>query len=134
VDDSDYELISKQIWYVRKCKYTWHALTYPNKDKDTLYMHQLILPNTDKKLVIDHINRNGLDNRRENLRLVPVAHNIHNQAVRTASGHKGVYWFERDKCWVAKITVNYKSKHLGYFPTKEAASEAYNRAAKRYFC
>jgi len=64
---------------------------------------------------VDHINRNRLDNRISNLRVVTRSVNAHNSPSRGKSGVKGVSFKKRDKVWAAYITVNYKTQHLGSF-------------------
>ena len=76
---------------------------------------------------IDHINRDGTDNRWCNLRLATSAQQKMNTTKyrNTRSGLKGVCWFKRDKKWRAYARTNNKQKHLGYFDKKEDAYEAY---------
>jgi hypothetical protein len=83
--------------------------------------------------VIDHINRNGLDNRRANLRPATVAQNAQNSRMRkNRSGYKGV-WFAKDKGrFRTAIWHNNKRIYLGYFNSKIAAALEYDRAAKKY--
>jgi len=83
--------------------------------------------------VVDHINGDPQDNRWENLRLASIAENSRNSRHRTnsASPLKGASFNNRDKRWVAQITVNRKYHHLGMFDTAEEAHEAYKRAAER---
>ena len=73
---------------------------------------------------VDHINRNRLDNRIENLRVVTRSSNIHNSAGRSASGQKGVSAASKGKQWEARIMVNRKPLHLGTYATVEEAAAA----------
>lgn len=86
-------------------------------------------------LWVDHINGDGLDNRRSNLRLCTRQQNTANQAVTTtgASGFRGVRRFRNTTKWQAQIKVNQRSLHLGQFNTPEEAAHAYDAAAWRAF-
>lgn len=82
---------------------------------------------------IDHINRDGHDNRIDNLRPSTRAENAYNRGAdsRNASGYKGViYWRGR---WQTNIRVDGKSMYVGRFSTALEAAEAYNQAARKYF-
>lgn len=82
---------------------------------------------------VDHINRNGIDNRRENLRLATAAENTHNQDKRkSASGLKGAFLHTQTKRWVAKIKVNRKPISLGSYGTPLDAHRAFCIAALKY--
>ena len=83
---------------------------------------------------VDHINGNGLDNTRGNLRLATHAENMANSRKRldNTSGFKGVHWVERKRKWCAQIRFGGKPKHLGLFTSKEAAYAAYCDAAEKY--
>ncbi len=84
--------------------------------------------------VLDHINRNPVDNRIENLREVTHSQNQQNRAQdpRNKSGARGVIWAKHAKKWRAQIRVDRKSIYLGYFDTVEDAACAYIAAAKKY--
>lgn len=87
--------------------------------------------------IIDHANRDKLDNRMSNLRNATKAQNQINAGVSRAntSGYKGVsraFKDGREKCWSAKISKNDKSIHIGMFATAEGAARAYDEAAKKY--
>lgn len=91
------------------------------------YLHRKIMK-APKNLQVDHINGNRLDNRKENLRLCTNGSNNRNKPAK--SGYKGVHFSKTSKQWVAQITKNYKTQHLGLFPTAITAAHAYNKAAK----
>ena len=84
---------------------------------------------------IDHKNGNSLDNRFNNLRLATDSQNTRNQKKRktNTSGFKGVCWYKQTKKWIARIQVNNKLIHLGYYTNKFYAALVYARAAKKYF-
>jgi hypothetical protein len=93
--------------------------------------HRAILGlHTNDGLQVDHINRNGLDNRRENLRLCTNQENQWNRCSRGgASIHKGVNWRPDRNKWRALITAGGKRKHLGLFLSEIEAAQAYDNAA-----
>ena len=96
-------------------------------------MHGLIMPAPDGQFV-DHINGNGLDNRRENLRLVTHQQNSFNQKHHGGSSKfKGVSIDRISGSWRAYITVDGKRKHLGRHGTEIDAAKAYDMAAKEFF-
>lgn len=135
VDDRDWEMLSKHKWYFMPIGYAARGVWDKETKKNYIvYMHRLIMGNPKGKC-IDHINRDQLDNRRENLRICEHKENIRNGKLRSnnKSGHKGVFWDNTRQRWVGRITVNYKDIHLGSFKDKELAAMAYKTAAKKYF-
>ena len=84
---------------------------------------------------IDHIDRNKLNNKIENLRKADVYLNNQNQGDRknNTSGYKGVSWSKQRQQWRATITVKNKHKHIGFFICKEKAYEAYLGARVKYY-
>lgn len=98
-------------------------------------IHRLIMGVTDKDIVVDHINHNGLDNRKSSLRICTSGQNTCNclTSKNNKSGHKGVYWSKERKKWCAQISINNKTKGLGRYDTIEEAIEAREKAAKEYY-
>ena len=98
-------------------------------------MHREVLRIPDH-LLVDHINRNGLDNRKANLRPATAAQNTRNQAKRQdrnfSSKYKGVSRNGGKKLWQAVIHVNCMTMYLGSFHRETQAAKAYDRAARRY--
>jgi len=86
-------------------------------------------------ILVDHINGNGLDNRRANLRLATRSQNAHNKQKtksKTLSRLKGIFFDSRRGKWYARIKINGNSVHLGSFADELAAGRAYDEAAKKY--
>jgi hypothetical protein len=84
---------------------------------------------------IDHINCNPNDNRIANLRESNQSQNKANDRIRSnnTSGFKGVSWSAERRKWQSHIMVNYRSKHLGCYHTREEAHAAYVKAAQEHF-
>lgn len=134
VDDEDYELVSTFKWYALTPKATDRI--YAVSRRGFVYMHRLILGLHPGDPYVDHINRDGLDNRRANVRLATNSQNQANnrpQSRPTASRFKGVTWHGRDKLWHACIKVDQRKHHLGYSKSEEDMARAYDRAAVQYF-
>lgn len=136
VDKEDYNRLSKINWYYQKIgKHTY--VRCQNKDGKFIYMHRAIM-NHPKGLLVDHINRNGLDNRKDNLRLCTKSQNGCNRGKDrdNSSGYKGVSYITnkqpRKKRWMAQIAANKKHICIGYFDTAREAALAWNKAAKKY--
>jgi hypothetical protein len=159
VDPQDYPRLSKYKWRLCRTRgknvlYAERSIRLSNGKYSRILMHRQIVgdlllasstqnpkPGTQNYhrylsdgYVIDHINGNGLDNRRANLRLATVAQNAWNSKKRNPrSGYKGV-WFAADKdLWRASIVCHGRRIHLGYFKDKMAAARAYDTAARKYY-
>lgn len=122
IDCSDEFLVSPHNWTRHKGRHTDYAKAYFG---DGLYqlMHHLILGGVPPRgFVVDHVNENGLDNRRANLQILTHGDNIRKSSKRTA----GVYFAKRLKSrpWRAEVNLDYEYKHIGYFATQEEAIAA----------
>ena len=139
VDEEDYALASRHKWsLVDKGKYKYAKTRRRVGGKQVcLSLHRLIV-DAKKGQVVDHIDHNGLDNRRKNLRICTGSQNGWNsrksvKAMKVGSLYKGVTWNKQSKKWMAQITKDHKKKHLGYFKSETKAALAYNEAAKELF-
>ena len=132
IDDSDFNLVSSYQWHIEKShssvKYAQAIL--PNKK--TLRLHNLLLPESEQ---VDHINRDGLDNRRSNLRACNNAQNNRNKIPTTnpRSGHVGIRFNERAGSYYVRIMVNKKEISLGHYADLESAIAARKEGERRYF-
>lgn len=136
VDDSDYEWLNQYKWYFsqqRGSGYS-HRTPFINGKKKMVSMHRFIL-GVENNMEVDHINGNGLDNRRSNLRISTHQQNICNQKLRfdNTSGYKGVSLDKRYRKWKSFIYTKNKQHGLGYYSNIKEAAKAYNQAALKYF-
>lgn len=136
VDSEDYDRLLTYKWhfydgYARRSQ--WVSGDRTSKG---IYMHHEILGVTPGgKFVVDHINGNSLDNRKENLRVVTQQQNLFNSRPhrKALSKYKGVSWHKPRGKWRAKIMLNGRSHHIGYFCTEIDAALAYNEYAQKMF-
>jgi len=135
VDTDDYQRLSKHKWYA--CgdgPWTNYAARSVKKGRKwhSLQMHRDIIQ-VPRGMVIDHINHNGLDNRKANLRAATVAQNGWNSRNRKSrSKYRGVWWHKQLQKWRVGIWFNGNRKHIGYFEDVQEAAKAYDRAAHKY--
>lgn len=126
VDDADYEWLSQYKWstlQVRHLCYAQRSFKAGDKTK-SITMHRFIT-DCPPKMIIDHIDGNGLNNQRSNLRIVTRRQNQQNRHENKTSIYPGVNWnFKRNK-WEAGIRINGKTKHLGYFDFELEAFKIY---------
>jgi len=135
-DDDDIMLLFNHKWRIRKwgASRTYYAESgsHISGGYRTNCMHHLILGRKEG-YVIDHINGNGLDNRRANLRHATIAQNNYNAQAHSGKRFKGTYFYASEKKpWNAQIQVNKKIHRLGRYDTEIEAARAYNEAAKKF--
>jgi hypothetical protein len=132
VDNSDFEYLSKFKWHAHERHGHWYALRTGIKGK-VIRMHRVIIKANQNKMV-DHINGDGLDNRRKNLRIATQSENARNAIKRNigSSKYKGVGWHKASNKWCAKISFNKKDIWLGLFHSENKAAQAYNQAARKF--
>lgn len=129
IDISDIDLVRTRKWYCSDLKYVVSD-TYQKGEG----LHRLIT-NCPKGKVVDHINRNPLDNRKNNLRICTQGQNMFNLklGIDNKSGHVGVIYRKHEKKWFSYITVKGKQYSLGYYNSKEDAIKARLIGEKNYF-
>lgn len=139
VDDEDYERLAENRWFLQrpgKGK-TAYALrrdgSYRKGTQAHIYMHRVVLglPVHGKDIVADHVDGNGLNCQKGNLRKCTIMQNVHNTGMRKSNrtGFVGVAFDRRIQKWVANIITNRKRAYLGSFNNKDDAADAYNNAA-----
>ena len=130
IDDEDAPLVSQYQWRVDRRS----RINYAKSGSESIYMHRLLLC-PPPSFIVDHVDRDGLNNTRANLRLATLRQNAQNMLSRTGrSVFKGVYWFPKTQQWQAQIKPPHQKRHtIGYFGSPEEAARAYDQAARRHF-
>jgi len=131
VDAADYE---------RAAPFSWHAsnsgartYAYSNMNGKTVSLHRFLM-NAPKGLVVDHIDHDGLNDRRSNLRVCTQRQNLYNSRPKGKSSRfKGVCWDKARKRWVVYIRHGGRTRFVGHFTDEIEAAKAYDRAAAELF-
>lgn len=134
IDDQDYALVSRYKWCAHEGCTTFYAVTNAKVGGKlkTLNMSALLL-NPPPGYVVDHIDRNGLNNCRSNLRIALRHQNQANHGKRNGSStsrFKGVSWDASTSRWVAAIGHKGNMYRIGKFKDEEDAALVYNVAAQ----
>jgi hypothetical protein len=136
VDDDHFEVLNQFKWHIKKCGRTNYATANIKIDGKykTITMHRFLL-DAPKGVQVDHINHNGLDNQRDNLRFCSNSQNQMNRSPykNCTSNFKGVSFYRKTKRWKAYIKLNGKRINLGHYKTEIEAAEVYNNKAKELF-
>lgn len=129
VDEEDFDKVSKYIWNVRLSKHTNYAKASIN-GKST-FMHRFVMNVRDGKVKVDHIFHNGLDNRKEQLRVGSQVDNMMNSKPHknSSSNFKGVTFDSVNFKWAASIMFKGKAFRLGRFKTEIEAAVARDKKA-----
>lgn len=134
VDDEDFEYLSRFKWHLLTDPNTCYAKTTAFRGTSSGLMHRIILDAPDG-MQVDHIDHNGLNNVRANLRLCTCAQNHANQQKRPGllSQFKGVTFNKTANRWMARCKTNRRYTSLGYYDSEEDAARAYNDFAREHF-
>lgn len=133
VDDSNFDGLNQFKWYAAKLGRTFYAVRSVRVDgkQKSVRMHCEILGGS----LIDHIDHDGLNNQKSNLRFCTASENCMNKRKREncVSIYKGICFHKQHKKWLAHIKINRKDNHLGYFSSEIEAAKAYNAKAIELF-
>jgi hypothetical protein len=135
VSDEDYERLSQWKWCTCKCIrgiYAVRTIRLPSGKHRLEGMHRVIM-NAPEGMEVDHIDHDGLNNQRSNLRVATRSQNAANiVANRGVSKFRGVTFLKRNGKWRSAIRVNGKYIYLGSYKAETDAAHAYDTAAREY--
>lgn len=129
-DIEDWERLNGHYWFMNDAGYA----VCETMKTGTLRFHKLVTGTT-AEVIIDHINRNKLDNRKCNLRIATASVNAINRGLQSnnTTGYKGVYFDKRRRVWKAWVKVSGKLITLGSYPKKEEAIAARKAGEEKYY-
>lgn len=139
VDTVDYEYLSQWKWCARQSRKSFYACRNSPRvrgKKHTIHMHRVVAQRMGLNFqFIDHINRDSLDNRRDNLRPVTNKQNLENRRLQAnnLSGHTGVCWDKQLSKWRVGIGHNGRSIYIGVFDNLDDAILSRKEAEQKYF-
>lgn len=140
IDEEDLEIVAPYRWEVKASRSGKGSIYVYARDflrpdgRHRVAMHRLLL-NPPTSSVVDHINRNGLDNRRQNLRIATRTQNQANRRLPSVntSGYRGIYFSKRKNRWIARVSIGHKHNYLGSFHSPAEAAMAYDVAARHLY-
>lgn len=131
-DTADLGLLLRYTWctnaYKGRKMYAWTSFVRADGKRVWRTMHQVLMPDAE---VVDHLDRDTLNNSRANLRPANAGMNAQNRDKKSRSGYTGVY--QDGKRWLAEIKVGGKRHPLGRYDTREEAARARDRATIQHF-
>lgn len=137
IDDDDSDLCASK-WHMHTANgVTMYVVrnVRANGIRRTEFLHKVIASRKGLSGTVDHRNRCGLDNRRDNLRSASRAQNCANRSMHknNSSGFKGVTWHRVTSRWMARLSVDGRKRHLGLFRDPQQAARAYDIAAREVY-
>lgn len=139
VDDKWFDFLSQWKWQAYFHRYTWYALRCTGSaSKGTyrrIYMHREVLGVIPDGKMVDHINKNGLDNQVENLRICTNSENRRNSKLQTnnTTGYKGIILDKRTGTYRVRLNVNGRRHSFGYYSDAKIAAKKYDELARRFY-
>lgn len=151
VDDEDYEYLNQWKWCAHKDGNTYYAeRSQRHNGKDVFYKMHRVIMNTEKGMVVDHKDHNGLNNQKDNLRNCTHSENSKNRLSKTGSASKylGVSLETKNQIYISRVTglakkytnsyytvainIDGKLKHIGTFKDEKKAALKYNEVALKH--
>lgn len=136
VDDCDFVMLNGLSWHLHQRGEVYYAVTLKFMGIGKYKMHRLLLGLTHKDgIIVDHIDGDGLNNQRSNLRIVTTQQNGFNRRnnINSFSKYKGVNYHKKQKTFRANIKINGKPIFIGNYKSEIDAARAYNEKAKELF-
>lgn len=136
VDDEDYDYLNQWKWHAAKWGNSFYAKRSERfaskQNQKSIYLHRVILGIKEKSIFIDHIDHDGLNNQRSNLRTCSHSENQKNSQGRGSSKFLGVAYRSSNNKFRAAIYTGEKDLYIGQFESEEEAARAYDEQAKIY--
>jgi hypothetical protein len=130
VDDEDFDYLNQWKWFASKGRNTYYA-GRSSKIKNNRWMHRLIMK-TPENLQVDHIDHNGLNNQKSNLRNCTNTENLFNRNKNFKSKYKGVHYNYKKRTYIVQLKAFGYNVYTSEFKNAEKAARKYDEMAKIY--